>query len=200
MRYLKENNFKVISLRELWEMLENSKPFLPKSVVLTFDDGYEDNYLNAFPILKKFNFPATIFVPTSFIGKEKEARKGARLRILNIEEIKEMAKSGLVEFGSHSHNYLKLTKLNDGELERELADSKKILEEILGFPVTSFAYPYGNFDERVKNRVSKYYNLAFSINKGVVNSKSDFFTLPRNSIDSKITMTQFKWIVKFGRL
>jgi Predicted xylanase/chitin deacetylase len=197
MKFLKENNFEVIDLEELINLdFEGAK----NKVILTFDDGYEDNFLNVFPILKKYNFPATIFVNTDLIGKEIIARKGTKMKILSESQIQEMTKSGIIKFGSHSHRHLKLSKLSEAEIEKELKTSEEILEKITDQKIISLAYPYGDYDERVKNIATKFFEILCTILKGQVKNKNQLLELPRNSIDSKVSFSQFKHIVKIGRI
>ena len=197
MRFLKKNNFEVTGLEELINLdFESAK----NKVILTFDDGYEDNFLNVFPILKKYNFPATIFISTDLIGKEIIARKGTKMKILSESQIQEMTKSDIIKFGSHSHRHLKLSKLSEAEIERELKTSKEILEKITGQKIISLAYPYGNYDERVKNIATKFFEISATILKGQVKNKNQLLELPRNSIDSKVSFGHFKYIVKIGRI
>ncbi|MFA6405698.1 MAG: polysaccharide deacetylase family protein [Candidatus Paceibacterota bacterium] len=195
--YLKQNHFNVIRLDSLLKIDKSQR--LRKTVAITFDDGYEDNYTNAFPILKKNNFPATIFVSTAFIGKNMVARKGTDLSILSEGEMKEMHKSGLIEFGSHCHNHPKLTSLKNEEIENEFVVSQKIIQDLLGYVPKSFAYPKGNFDERVDRVTSKFFDMAVTVKKGKEN-KFDLLNLKRNSIDSAVSMSEFKNIVKVGKI
>lgn len=154
--FLKENGYTPISLKEL----EKGAP-VQKPVMLTFDDGYEDNYKNLFPLLKKYNVPAVIFLVTDKIGTPE---------YMTWEQIREMKNSGLVQFGSHTCSHCRLRSLPDEEIVRELVRSKQILEEQLGEPVTSFCYPFGSggFDKRVRPQVFKAgYLFDFSTKKGV---------------------------------
>ncbi len=128
-----------------------------KTLLLTFDDGYKDNYLHAFPILKQFGLRATIFVTTGFIGEQADLYFSRLPRpytpeaidqSLSAEEIKEMEAYG-IEFGSHTHTHPRLTTLNKEQLLHELSHSRAILEQILFKKVTSFCYPYGDVNEYV---------------------------------------------------
>jgi peptidoglycan/xylan/chitin deacetylase (PgdA/CDA1 family) len=197
MEYLKKNYFNVIKLNTFSQTSDFRK--LKKTIIITFDDGYEDNYLNAFPILKKYNFPATVFVSTAFVGKNMVARKGTDMKILSEEEMKEMHKSGLIEFGSHCHNHPKLTNLKDEKVEEEFTLSQKTISSLLGFSPKSFAYPYGDFDERIKKITNRFFNTAVTVKKGK-EKKFDLLNLKRNSIDSAVSMAEFKNIVKVGKI
>lgn len=200
MRYLKIGRFNVISLEQFMEILEKGLPVGRKTIVITFDDGYEDNYLNAYPILRKYDFPATIFVSTANIGKTVGAREGTELKVLDSEEIKEMQKSGLIYFGSHAHHHVKLHGLGEAEIDGEMVESKDSLEEILGEKIVSIAYPFGCVNKLVKNTARKYFKLGCGVQKGRVFNGGDIFNMKRNSVDSGVNFTQFKGIVRFGRI
>lgn len=200
MRYLSDNKFNVISLRQLFEILKNGRPFKRKTIVVTFDDGYEDNYLNGYPILKKYNFPATIFVSTAKIGEAVRARNGTELKVLSNGEIKEMSGNGLIHFGSHSHNHIKLASLGAADIDKEITESKNILEAMLTGKIFSIAYPSGRINELVKDRASKQFELGCGVKRGRVLEGGDMFDMKRNSVDSGVSFTQFKGIAKFGRI
>lgn len=200
MGYLRTENFNVISLGSLIDILKDKKAIPPNAVIVTFDDGYEDNLLNAFPILKEYNIPAIIFVNTAQVGRDVVARKGTELRILSVDQIKELASSSLIEVGSHSHNHKKFTHLSEGEMIEELATSKKILEGIVSKKISCFAYPSGRVSELAQSVVSQYYMLAFGVRPGRVIHEANMLDLKRNSIDSDVTFAQFKGIVRFGRI
>jgi len=199
MVFLKEHNYNVIKLSDLTGLFEQKK-IKSNTVVITFDDGYQDNFLNAFPILKELNLPATIFVPTSLINSELTTSTGKSYKIVNEHELKEMADNGLIELGSHCNRHVKLTTLTEAEIEQELSVSKNILEKLLGKKVGLIAYPWGRYNSAVLKIASRYYSLACSIEKGRVAINANRLSLKRNSIDSSVSMTQFKGIIKFGRI
>lgn len=197
--YLFQWHFSVLHLEDAIELMQKNK--LPKkSVVITFDDGYADNYTDAFPILKKYNFPATIFINTELIGKSSEGKKGTRFGILTKEQIQEMSAGGLIRFGSHAKHHIKLTHVLVSEAEKELAESKQELALLTGSPIRTFAYPYGNYDMSVQNIAQRHYSIACTVEKGRVTQDSVLSALPRNSIDSGVTFAQFKGIARFGRI
>jgi peptidoglycan/xylan/chitin deacetylase (PgdA/CDA1 family) len=149
MRFLKENGYRVIGLNEYLEETKEKNRFL-KTVILNFEDGYADNYLNAFPVLKEFGFKA-VFLPIvgcidskeSFPWLEERPFPDGENLPLSSAQILEMAKEGM-EIASHGLTHKKCRTQNLDEAEYEFAESKKRLEAILGKPVTSFAYPYGS--------------------------------------------------------
>lgn len=141
-----------------------------KTAAITFDDGYENIYTEAFPILKKYNFKATVFLITSPAGGH-----------LTDEEIKEMTASGLVSFGSHTDTHRDLTALSDTELKEELSSSKAKIEKLTGKKTTALSYPYGAYDERVIAAAKKCgYKCAYTISAPA--GGEDDFSLPRRTV------------------
>lgn len=110
-------------------------------VVITFDDGYADNYTAVFPLLKKYNMKATIFLITDMIGTDGHLTK---------EQIEEMQESGLVHFGSHTVSHTRLDMLTEYQIRQELLTSKEIIEGITGKEVTALAYPNGVYTEKIE--------------------------------------------------
>lgn len=174
MRFLKQYHYNVISLEELGDLIRSGKKIPFKTVVLTFDDGYKDNYLYAFPVLKKYQLPATIFVIVNEVGRQYDDR-------LSWEEIGLMQKSGLITFGSHTVNHPWLPELKDeGILANEIFASKRILENNQRIPVNCFSYPGGRFNEKIKSLVQKAgYKLAVATSPGAKYSRDDLFLLKR---------------------
>ncbi|MGO9061822.1 MAG: polysaccharide deacetylase family protein [Candidatus Binataceae bacterium] len=120
----------------------------PKAVLLTFDDGYKNNFTDAYPILKKFGHKATIFVPTDFICGgilPHDLNLSTRQPVLGWEELSAM--NDVFEVGSHGCSHRIMTRLPRLELERELRVSKEILENGLGSKVRAFAYPKGSIKD-----------------------------------------------------
>lgn len=123
------------------------------SVILTFDDGYADNYTTVFPLLKKYNAKATIFMVSGQVDKE---------GYLTADQLREMADSGYVLIGSHTVTHRALPDLPAEEVQRELADSQQALAELLGREVTAFAYPYGAWDPAVALKAARYYDYCYT--------------------------------------
>lgn len=172
MHFFKVNNYNVISLEEFARYLKKKEKVPKNTVVITFDDGYLDNYENAYPILKKYGFPATIFVIANAISKPKFMAK---------EQIKEMSDSGLITIGSHTLNHKHLPSITDGnELRREIYDSKKKLEAILNKPVNCFSYPIGGFNKKIRDMViDAGYTVAVSTSPGLRYPNDDPFAVKR---------------------
>lgn len=140
MKYLSENGYQTIDFDRLFAVLSGQAILEPKSIILTFDDGYVDFYINAYPILKQYNLHAVSFIPTNLIGGS---------YYMNWDQIREINSSGLVSFQSHSVNHSDLISLSDSQLKYQLGESKKVLEEKLGKNINTLCYPYGRSDERV---------------------------------------------------
>jgi len=197
--YLKRNNYRVISLADLEKYL-SAGAIPPKTVVITFDDGFDNNYFNAWPVLRRDNLPAAIFAAASLVGRSVETRNGAELPMLNYQELKEMSQSGLITIGAHGFSHKKLANLSDKELEFELARGRSELAEKLGAEIDFLAFPFGSFNKQVESVAGKYYQLAFSTNPGTIGPNDNLYALKRNSIDSRVSFYQFKHIVQYGRI
>lgn len=139
MSYLRENGYEATSLGHAISHLQDRVPCSQKLVVITFDDGYRDFYTEAFPILERHGFTATVFLPTAHIGSRALLFKG-RL-CLNWGEIRELHQSA-VSFGSHTVTHPQLRELSPSAIQREIVISKKTIEQNLGCAVESFAYPF----------------------------------------------------------
>ncbi len=139
LKTLKSHCYQTMFVRDVAEVLYDKKSLPVKNITLTFDDGYADWYYNVFPLLKKYQVKATMFVIVNNIGTPGYLTK---------EQMIEMANSGLIEFGSHTLSHQNLKKVTDNVAKDEISKSKKQLESILGRPVYSLAYPYGFFTKR----------------------------------------------------
>ena len=126
MRYLKEHGYHAITPDELYDALEGTGQLPANPVLITFDDGYQDNYDNAYPILRKYGLKGTVFVVTSFLG----TRKG----YLTWDECREMEKNGMT-VASHTVDHKSMTDLTNDQLRAELVESKKKAEAELGHEV-----------------------------------------------------------------
>ena len=131
MNYLKNNGYTVIPLDEIENAGQYTKP-----VIITFDDGYEDNYTNAYPILKKYHFPATVFLISSFIGKPD---------YLNNDEILQM--EDLVSFQDHTVTHRSLATLSAQVQDYELSAIETGIEALTGQNVFALAYPDGSYNQ-----------------------------------------------------
>jgi peptidoglycan/xylan/chitin deacetylase (PgdA/CDA1 family) len=190
MHYLAAAGYKTLDLMQVVARLQNDRPFGEKTVVITFDDGFKDFYIHGFPILKEHGFDATVFLPTAFIAAARRSFKGTEC--LAWHEVRELRKAGIT-FGSHTVNHPELIELPFPEIERELRDSKIELEQQLGEPVTTFAYPYAfpqrnrRFAQAFKDLlVQSGYACCVTTELGRVKPGDDPYRLkrlPANSLD-----------------
>lgn len=142
-KFLKEKNFSFLTLEELNKAINDQK--IPEKIaILTFDDGYDDNYSQAFPVLKKYKAKGTFFIITSKIDNNE---------YMTEDQIKELSSAGN-EIGSHSLTHPSLDRLKGLSLEREVKNSKEELGGIIGKPIVSFCYPAGKYNEETIKAVS----------------------------------------------
>ncbi|MEW6101642.1 MAG: polysaccharide deacetylase family protein [Candidatus Omnitrophota bacterium] len=193
MSFLRKYHYNVLSLEELGEMITKKKKIPPKTVAITFDDGYKDTYTLAFPILKKYNIPATLFI----IVNEVERIQGDRV---SWQDIKEMQASGLVIIGSHTIGPEPLVNIkSEQEIKRQIFDSKKILEEKLGRKVNTFSYPEGLFNPAIRKMVIKAgYKVAVATNPGKNYPDDDIFALKRLRVSPTSDNLLVFWINTTG--
>jgi peptidoglycan/xylan/chitin deacetylase (PgdA/CDA1 family) len=190
MEYLKSEGYHVLSMARVIEMLAKGGPCdsdMP-CVAITFDDGYRDNFTNAFPILKTHGFPATIYLATAYVGDRRQAFKGREC--LTWDEVLEMQHEG-IEFGSHTVNHPDLRSLDGNRIRNELSVSRDIIEQKLGCPVKAFSYPYAfpevdlEYVARLKNIIAESgYASCVTTILGRVRAGDDPFLLKRLPVNS----------------
>ena len=189
MAYLKTHGFQVISFNDFVSRINAGGPIPKKSVVITFDDGYEDNYQYAFKILKKYGFPAIVFLPSDFVNTR---------GYMTWEQIKEMRESGIT-IGSHTRRHIYLPDLPMEEMREEIKGSKSILERQLGVTVDYFAYPIGGFSEQIKQMVREAgYKAAAATNRGYDRFNRDVFELKRIRFSDKDNRSDYLWMKLSG--
>jgi peptidoglycan/xylan/chitin deacetylase (PgdA/CDA1 family) len=152
MKLLHDKGFKTVTPDDTCGKTIKGGAGTEKNVVITFDDGYLDNYSHAFPILREYGFCATIFLVTDLVGKMSAWDTSQPVQLMGWSQVKEMAERE-ISFQSHTRTHPNLQTLDDGAVMNELLGSRNKLEDILGFPVRHFAYPYGRFDQRVSRLV-----------------------------------------------
>jgi len=195
MEWLYQNKYQVISLKELADIIGRKEEVPKKTVVLTFDDSFEDVYLNAFPILKKYGFPASVFIATDFIGREqKNESTGILFKTLDSRQIKEMHDSGLIDFEPHTCSHQELTKISQEEARKEILDSRRIIEDGLSKKCNFFAYPRGKYNQDIMGILKENgFLAALTVNPGRAGKNSNLLELPRQSIDSATGKIQFMY-------
>ena len=189
MAYLKKYHFNVLPLSALVRIIRQGKPMPRKSVVITFDDGSEDNFQYAFPVLKKYGFPATIFVITDVTNTE---------GYLNTAQMKEMLAHG-IEIGSHTRRHAYLPGVSGKTLVEEIKGSKDRLEQELGVTTTSFAYPSGGFTEEARRLVqTSGYESACTTNRGYDRFNRDVYELKRVRFSDQDDRIDYLWMKLSG--
>jgi len=170
MEYLKTNNYTSISLADLAAFFDQGLALPKKSVAITLDDAYEDNYSIMWPILKEYGFKATIFTPTGLVQNPD---------YLSWDQIKEMSNSGLVYFGNHTWSHHGSTGSPE-VLEKEISLADTQLNEHGENQAKIFAYPYGNPSKSAESVLQKSgYKMAFTTVSGSTMCKGKRYELPR---------------------
>ncbi len=178
MEFLAWEGYQTIRLNSLL-----AKETLERSIVITFDDGYRDNYEHAYPILKEFGFSAAIFCITGRMNTGD---------YLTAQDIRHMRTDGF-EFGSHTVSHPRLGRLSSVEKWREILDSKGMLEDLSGGPVDFFCYPYGDYDAEAVDLVKKAgYLGACSNHPGANAKKTSAYLLKRTEISPADTVDEFR--------
>jgi peptidoglycan/xylan/chitin deacetylase (PgdA/CDA1 family) len=175
MRFLKNQRYNVVKLEDLARIIKKDK-IPPKTIAITFDDGYESNYISAFPVLKQLSLHATIFIIPALVGREGYA---------TWSQIIEMSESGFITIGSHSMTHPWLPAQPVQKLDQEIRDSKIAIESHLNKEVAVFSYPLGAFNKDVREKVVRAgYKIAVATNPGKKYPKHDIFAMKRLRISS----------------
>lgn len=176
MAWIDEHGYQPISVDDLYKHLTSGAEVPRRSIVLTFDDNYRGFYDNALPILKRYNYPAIMFVHTNYVGDD----RGEHPK-MTWDQLKELSQGKLVTIGAHTLSHPEdITKLPEAEQEKEIVQSKKILEQHLGKPVEFFAYPNGKYDKISEDIARKAgFKLSFTINSGLAEESPDLQAIHR---------------------
>lgn len=199
MRFLKENGYDVISLAGAAGRLLDGHPEKnapAPAVVITFDDGFRDFYLNAFPVLQEHGFPSTVFLPTAYIGDQGRRMEGKEH--LSWQEVAELHRLG-VSFGSHTVNHPQLKDLKWDDIEFEIRRSREMMESGIGAPVESFSYPYAfpEEDQELTMRLARTlascgYRYGVSTRIGRASGDDPIYFLKRLPVNSRDDLAFFK--------
>ncbi len=177
--YLKEHNFNVIPLNELISALQQGEILPDKTLAITFDDGYNNNYEQAAPILEKFGYPYTIFVNPKLIDE-------GMSYVMGWDKLKELSKKGALianHSGQHDYLHLKLENETDAQwqsrIKQDILNSQKRIKEEIGHDYKYLAYPYGEFNNELQALVTELGFVGIGQHSGAVNKDSNFSRLPR---------------------
>ena len=174
---LTNNNYNVISIKEIVDAFVNKKDLPEKTVGITIDDAFLSIYKKAWPLLKEKKLPFTIFVSTQPVT--------SRLKnYMNWNQINEMVNSG-VSIGHHTKNHLHLVNNDEETIINQIEEANNDFLKNLGFVPDIFAYPYGEYSNEIKQITKRYFKAAFGQHSGVLYDEIDFFELPRFSINEQ---------------
>lgn len=183
LRFLAENGYQSLSLKDYFELRSAITPIPPKRVIITFDDGHYSNYHLAFPILKKYGFNAVFFVVAGRIGE---------LYHVTADQLVEMADHGM-EIASHGMTHAYLPLLNSEEIEKEVIGSKQLIEDIIKQRVDYFAYPGGHYSIQVLDIVAGAgFTGACSCLQGLSNLRTKPFLLKRMEVRGRSDIADFE--------
>lgn len=177
-KYLVENGFDTITFED-WAHLED----FDKPVMLTFDDGYLDNYEELYPILQKYNAKATIFAITVSVDKDE--------RTMTSEQAWEMHHSGLVSIQSHTYNHPHLSECTAEELHNQMLWSKLHVARMTGYEPFVVCYPYGDSDAEAREIAAEYYNFGLNMTGGLYTTGEDVFRIARYYVARDTSLSQF---------
>jgi peptidoglycan/xylan/chitin deacetylase (PgdA/CDA1 family) len=193
MDYLASEGYRVVDLMESLALLDAGEA-PPKTIGLTFDDGFADLAEHALPVLTEHGFRATVFITTGVTdGRLAFPWYARQPPVLGWDEVVELDRAGTMRFEAHTVSHPSLLAVDDAGAQTEIQDSKRELEGRLERPVTAFAYPAGLFGDRERRLVADAgYTAAVSCEPGVNRPDSDRFALRRRQIDSRDRLLDFK--------
>lgn len=197
MRFLKEHDYNVISVEELADLLSAGEKLPPRTLAITFDDGYRDNYLYALPVLKKYGLRASVFIIVDEVGRSSGDKLTDKL---SWEEIRKMQDSGVFTIGSHAMGPEPLTRIkSQEEVKRQIFDSRRIISQRLGKEVNVFSYPEGAFDPAIRQLVIEAgYKAAVATRPGRDYPDDDIFALRRLRISENAGNLFVFWVETSG--
>jgi peptidoglycan/xylan/chitin deacetylase (PgdA/CDA1 family) len=201
MRWLRSHGYHAISVAELVQRLSRREPFPGRPVMITFDDGTNDFYDTAWPILCECDLSAQVFIVTDLIGREAswDAEYGEPAPLMDARMIEELAQAG-VQFGSHLATHRPADGLGSAELVAELARSRSMLETLTRRPVTALAAPHGICDDRLIVLAQQCgYETIFSASDGVAQLGSNPFFLPRIEVRGDWNLDRFTACLETAR-
>lgn len=191
--YLASHGYHTVSLHDLYEYYTAGKALPPKPVVLTFDDGYEDNFSVAAPLLTAHNMKATVFPIAGWVGRPNQWENfgKAPTTTMNWEQLRAWLDSGM-EIGSHTVSHPFLSRLSAEDVQAELTESKKALLERLNIDTAFLCYPYGSYSAQVVSAAREAgYKGALAIYDQAPLWKLDLYALPRIPVSSRQPLWEF---------
>lgn len=182
LKTLSNQGWRTLSIADLVSSIKLGKPIAEKSLIITFDDGYESVYSHALPRLKEFGFSATVFLITGHCGLTNQWPGQPPTvpleQLLNWDQVAKLAEYGL-EIGAHTRSHAALTTLPPDQVVEELAISQETIERKTGTRSRVFAYPYGQYNSSVIHFVRRHFDGAVGTSLGLVEDNCDLYLLPR---------------------
>jgi peptidoglycan/xylan/chitin deacetylase (PgdA/CDA1 family) len=194
MEYLAANGFTTVNMQMVYDLYVHGKRLPKRPVLLTFDDGYLDNFETALPILEEKNMTAVVFPITNWIGRENKWEDFHKELTTTMDwpQLKAWQAAGM-EIASHTVNHPALGRCSNSQMTAELKESKAVLEKKLACSIDFLCYPYGNFNAETKAAARQAgYKAAFAIFKNVSLWHIDLFALPRIPIPARQSLFEFK--------
>jgi peptidoglycan/xylan/chitin deacetylase (PgdA/CDA1 family) len=189
--HLQKNGYQFISVEDLISGIKKNSAF-KKAVVLTIDDGYKDT-METVELLKKLDIPATLFILSD--GEHINRKEVATNKeLMTKQQIEHLIKNNWV-IGSHSATHANLAELSLAELNKEIVDSKNILEKKYGLKISHFAFPRGKYNTEVLKTVKKAgYTAAFTMDDGFISKQTKLLQIPRVGVNRTHSLQEFKTI------
>lgn len=200
MAWLALAGYHVLRMDEALACLRGERPVPPRAVVLTFDDGYENFYEYAWPVLQRHGFPALVYLIAGKLGQPAEwfAQSGrATPPLMSAERVRQLRAEGC-DFGGHSVNHVKLGKSDDATIRREVGDCRARLEDVLGEEVRHFCYPFGSYDLRsIAACAEAGYASATTCVRAPATPADDPLSLPRKAVSWGDNLLGLLWRMHF---
>ena len=190
--YLYEHGYSTLSLAQAIADIDGTQQAPPRSLLLTFDDGYADNAHVALPLLQAYDMRATLFVITGYIGHSNRwnTRACYDTRHMTWDEVRHWHESG-GDLGGHSHLHHCMTRLSSDELQETVLLNKRLLEQETGITPRAFAYPYGRCNQAVIDVIRQHYELAFATEGGAWNASAHRYAIKRLTVSPMWTIEDF---------
>jgi peptidoglycan/xylan/chitin deacetylase (PgdA/CDA1 family) len=215
MKYLCDGGYRTLTLDELFAFTRGDLVLGERAVVVTFDDGWLDNYLYAFPIIRKYSIKTAIFIVTNWVdtSSEKASEKPSEVPrhdhskslisigeaqkvVLNWDHAREMKQSGLVAFSSHTRSHIRCDTVAETELLDELGESRQVIERMLGTPCPYLCWPYGKYNAAARAVARQAgYKAVFTTRPGVTRPGSDPFEIPRIVMKDSVSWFKLRMVM-----
>ena len=199
MALLAQNGYRALTVAELVDRAFRSRQTIDsKTIAITFDDGFADFYAEAWPVLRRHSFPATVYIATGFVGGTSRwlAPEGEADRpMLSWSQIKELSAAG-IECGAHGHEHFQLDAVSAARADRDIRRSRDSLQEVVG-RVRSFAYPHGYYTTRLKRQVAQAgFTSACAMKHALTNAGDDRFAIARAVVYGGVDLEGFTRLLR----